>query len=399
MNASMDSNSPDYPAGSQRPSRIPEPSEQDPLPPVLRHSVQNVGYTQIIDLLERLALQRGKRFNDLGQSTDPRKEVVQLHSNFDFAFNSGPIAGIRANKKVLHGDAVDPVQLLVNFFGLGGSEGPLPEAYIEIILRQLLSKDPTAADFLDIFHHRLLSFVYRIDNEFRIAHPFRGPDRSPAIPALRALIGSSTGTGNAPDHPDPNDDSDDTLDSILLSYAGIIAQQRRSMSGLITILTQYLKTEVRGVEFTGRWLHLPYALQTVLGPLSDTNPYGQNDILGESAIVGDRSWDQNAAIRLHIGPLPLKQYLDLLPNGRLHRRLSDILAYYLGPQIACEVHLELAELPQETATLQNLGDEQQYLSYTAWLGGTRPDADAVQNETTKTLRTAVIWMNESRANV
>src|SRR6478609_2460492 len=53
-------------------------------------------------------------------------------------------------------------RLYVTFGGMFGPQGPLPLHLTEYARDRIInSADPTFARFLDIFHHRMLSLVYR----------------------------------------------------------------------------------------------------------------------------------------------------------------------------------------------------------------------------------------------
>ena len=329
-------------------------------------------FSQVIDVLELLESRRLSESSSpepqltsvtgLGSGTNPRAEVVRLTANFSMGFNgcainylqqSGEAGAVKKNRP----------ELSVNFFGLGGSDGPLPEPYIDMVLSRLLSQDNASADFLDIFQHRLLSFVYRSAQAFRLAAPFKAASKSPLMPALDALLGRQSSNR----HP--------LLEPILLTHSGLIAQQRHSMHGFLTLLRSHFKMAVQGCEFAGRWVALPDELQTILGR------QGQNDLLGAGAVLGHRAWDQNGAIAILIGPLPLQQYLDLLPEAAGHQTLQAICAFYLGPHIHCIARIEL-DLAPDAADHFQLGEPDFKLAYTTWLAPYSPPFVAYERSVT-----------------
>lgn len=320
-------------------------------------NARNLAFAQVVDLLERLAVMQGHDVHPLGTGTDPRREALNLSSVLEMVFHGSPVDAVDA---VDAKSGVRQPQVRVAFFGLGGPHGPLPEAYLELVLRALYSRDGTAADFLDLFHHRLLALLYRTENEFRIAHPFRSPHSSPVLPALDALTGAAA---FAPDGPEPGRPA---LRAALLAHADLASRTRRSMCDLLTLLSARLGVAVKGEQWVGCWRRLPPALQTVLGSV---NHAGSNDVLGRSATVGTRAWNQNAAIALTIDALAMDDYLELIPGGVRHDLLVELLDYYLGPHIACRVDLTLAQLPDEDDPIRQLGHPAQQLGYVAWLGG------------------------------
>src|SRR4051812_47471706 len=54
-----------------------------------------------------------------------------------------------------------PPLMRVNFLGLVGPLGILPIYYTELVANRVQARDNTLRDFLDIFHHRLISLFYR----------------------------------------------------------------------------------------------------------------------------------------------------------------------------------------------------------------------------------------------
>lgn len=327
-----------------------------PLALQLHSEPQRFAFAQIIDLLEQLdRLDRGRTSLPMGKGSDPAREAVRLSGAFGLAFKASPIASLTQD----HG-AHARSTLAVNFFGLGAAQGPLPEAYVELVTEQLRRQAHAAPAFLDLFQHRLLSFVYRSENEFRFAAPFGEPRAGAYMPALNALLGLDA---RRPDH--------DVLSPILLAHALLVVQQRRSMSGLLALLGSHFGHAVTGSEFAGGWIDLPDELQTVLGE------DGRNDLLGEDAVVGSYAWDPNCAIAVRFAPVALALYLAFLVGGRARKQLDAIIGYYLGPQVRCYVTLELETLPPGATCAPDHGAhiddlfalDGQFclLGYTSWL--------------------------------
>ena len=79
--------------------------------------------------------------------------------------------------------------MTVALFGTGGVDGPLPTSFTEEILERLSRQDTAAAAFLDIFHHRLVSLLYRIHKVHRAALVTVSPERTPSARYLYSLMG------------------------------------------------------------------------------------------------------------------------------------------------------------------------------------------------------------------
>jgi type VI secretion system protein ImpH len=325
-----------------------------PLLDALFDQPERFAFAQAVDLLEAARKPRAR----LGQGTEPGAEALRLTAQFGLAFRPGAIDQL--------GRECDPQgrhALAVNFFGLGDAQGPLPEPYVELILDQM-RQGGAAAEFLAIFQHRLLSFVYRGEAEFRVAAPFRAREDSPFMPALDALLGLPERAGEA------------ALADILLAQAGAAVQQRRSMAGLLALLSSHFGVAVRGAEFAGAWIDLPGELRTALGC--------ENDLLGCDTVLGSRAWDQNAAIGLAFDPLPMASYTALLPGGARHHELARICRHYLGLGMRCYVLLELERLPPVPADAGAQDDPYALrgtsclLGHTCWLAAGTADVAAAE---------------------
>lgn len=148
-----------------------------PLSQRLRRTPQRFELLQALLLLER---ERPQAL-PLGTGNAPRAEALRLR---------GPLLPLFASSEVesLLDDPQQPV-LSTPVFGLGGPDGPLPYAYQEWLQQRARQKDHAAAEFLDLFQHRLLSLLYRVLRKHRVALGFAVPAATPVQAQLRALSG------------------------------------------------------------------------------------------------------------------------------------------------------------------------------------------------------------------
>jgi len=149
-----------------------------------------------------------------------------------------------------------------------------------------------------------------------------------------------------------------------LFYAGMLAMHARSAAVLRRVLWDYFDVPVEVEQFTGEWHSLD---QTDLCQFEGETPSEQ---LGLGAIVGDEIWNQQAGVRIKLGPLGLEQYLDFLPSGTAHEPLRSLAKFTARGQIDFEVQLILkkdevpaCELGQDAAPPR--------LGWTSW-AKTRP---------------------------
>ncbi|HEX3683275.1 MAG TPA: type VI secretion system baseplate subunit TssG [Bryobacteraceae bacterium] len=238
-------------------------------------------------------------------------------------------------------------RLTVNFLGLGGALGPLPAPYTEMILEAKARKDHSAADFLDIFNHRLVTMLYRARKAHDPALTARPPHQGSFAEHLFALIGLALPPArNTLGFPAQR----------LLSYAGMLARQPRTAAGLEVMLADHFGIRVRVRQFVGRWRHIDSSQWTQLGRR------GTNQELGAGAVLGTRAWDQAGRIAIRIGPLSLDRFRQFLPGSAQYAEISRLARFYLGIEHTAEAHLLLQ---RDQAPPSRLGQAQ--LGFTSWL--------------------------------
>lgn len=274
-------------------------------------------FFQAVHLLERL-LPRTVR---VGEGSGVPPEPVRFRSSLMAAFPASEIDRLR-----LGAAPGEPPEMVVNFMGLAGGFGPLPPPLSEHVLARTRRGDTAARDFLDIFNHRLLSLLYRARTRHRPSLTRGTPADGNFALYLYALFGMALPElrGRMP-----------IPDRALLHYAGILAQAPRSLHGLERVLADYFGVPVSGSPLEGRWLDIDPGERTRIGMA------GRNHGLGRGAVLGRRAWDQQAGLRLTLGPLSLPQFLDFLPAGKAHRPLQSLLAFYAESALEPEYRLQL----------------------------------------------------------
>lgn len=287
----------------------------------------------------------------VGETVEPDFEVVRFKSRVSLAFPAGQIREIRAP---LNGE---PAEMTVDFMGLAGVHGPLPLPYTELLLERIRAKDTAMRDFLDMFNHRLVSLMYRVKKLHRVGLHTGSPDRSPMARYLFAVMGM--GTGGLQGRTKVEDRS-------LLFYAGIFSQHPRSMAGLESILRDYFDAPVVGHQLTGAWLDLDGDQMTLIGE------NGRNQILGESAVLGGRVWDQRRKFDLHIGPLAFEKFIEFLPDGAAYAPLCSLVRLFASDEYEFDLHLSVIPETIPGLTLGSGGGAR--LGWTSWFAPSHPSA-------------------------
>jgi len=124
---------------------------------ILQQQPYKFGFYQVLRRFECLYPQKPK----IGTSLRPVNDVLRLVQEPTMAFSPATLNSFKIAKKGLDKES-QPAKLAVNFFGMFGPNGPLPLHLTEYARDRLRNADdPTFSEFLNIFHHRMLSLFYR----------------------------------------------------------------------------------------------------------------------------------------------------------------------------------------------------------------------------------------------
>ncbi|VWC49479.1 type VI secretion protein [Burkholderia lata] len=318
-------------------------------------------FVQAVRLLEQLRPDAAA----LGTGLDPRREALLLCAPFTPVIASAELQALRRDAlcslsvesgSATHGDTPAQPELEVNLLGLGGLDGPLPDAYQEWLQHRVRLKDTSAVAFLNLFQHRLLALLYRAYRKHRIADPFVSPERGAIPTVLHGLAGLQPGA-----RPTVGTDTE-LAPQAILGRAGLFANQRRSLAAFDVMVRHQFGALASSTPFDGGWRTLPEASRTRVGPRQ-----GRNNLLGRGALAGTRIWDEHRGIRIDIGPLPLREYEAFLPGGRRHAELCSLAAAWFGANLLCRLDLTLAVGERPRALLSARAPQR--LGWTAWLGG------------------------------
>lgn len=307
-------------------------------------------FVQIVRLL--------KLFNPAASSVGlfraPETEVVRFGVNPSTSFPASQVQELETRPGL-------PPILRVNFFGAVGPLGVLPLYYTELVAQRVMARDRTLRDFLDLFHHRLISLFYRAWLKYRFVVPFEQGEEDYFSQYLLDVIGLGT----------PGlQDRQRVPDLSLLYYTGLFAQQPRSAEGLSLLLSDYFHVPVQIEQFVGAWYELSPDSQC---NLDDTAFDSQQ--LGFGAIVGDEVYDPQSRVRVVLGPLPLPRYLQFLPTGTAYHQLASLVRFYAGDEFDFEVQLILRKGDVPRCQLGAEGESGPRLGWVSWSRTKSMDSD------------------------
>jgi len=314
----------------------------------LETGAHELDFFQVLRRLECLYPERP----GFGRSARPGDDPIRLGQEPSLIFAPTAIAGYQP--------ATDrtPAKLRSYFFGLFGPNGPLPLHLSEHAQqRKLNAHDATFADFADLFHHRMMSLLYRA---WAASRPTISFDR-PANDRFRTYVGAMFGLGQPAMR-----DLDDLPDATKLHFAGILAMQSRPAEGLKVLVESFLQVPARVEEFRGGWMRLPTHSRLRLGESEETG------VLGQSTVAGQAVWGCQQRFRIVLGPLGFAAFRRMLPGKESIPRLVALVRNYLGDEKDWDVQLvlERGEVPAV-----RLGQEGE-LGLTSWLSRRTSNQDA-----------------------
>lgn len=302
---------------------------------------QGFNLFQAISLLERAA----PHAPPLGEGTN-RPEAVRLSALVSLGFQPSDVAAVMEG--AVTGEAFT---LKSPVMSLAGAQGPLPMPFTELLLERRAAKDHATAEFLDIFNHRLLAFLYRGRKKHHMGLNWSSPERSSLASSLDSLsaLGLAVGARGA------------SGESSWLRHAGLMGGAPRSLTGLFALLADRLGIKVSGRQFQGGWQALEPADLSRLGRQGCAAPR-----LGSTAVLGRRAWYQSAGIQLEFSDLPMARLQQFLPGAREHALTRWLVSRYVQQELRVELVLKPAVGQVKRPALGAAAGMR--LGWTSWLG-------------------------------
>lgn len=299
-------------------------------------------FFQAVRLLGRLSAHR----RTVGDFVDPAEEEIRFSVPASIAFPASEIQEVNPQPD-------GPLRVAVNFMGLTGPLGVLPYHYTLSVADRLRERDRTLRDFLDIFHHRIISLFYRGWEKFRFPVAYERHERDPITRHVADLVGVDTRA--AAERPAFRPEA-------LLFYAGLLLPQQRSALALEQMIEDFFDVPVEIEQFVGGWYTPAQESQCVLS--DDERAAGR---LGIGALVGDAIFDRQVKVRVRIGPLERGRYREFLPGGAAHRALMQLTQFFGGEAFEFELQLVLAREQVPGCVLGSDEGEGLPLGWNTWI--------------------------------
>ncbi len=329
-------------------SRTPDIALKQPIfRALLNERSWEFNFFQTVRILQRLLPYR----QQVGRKGPPLDEVARFHAHASMAFPASQIQGLIWDQWQTVEDA-RPVRMTVNFMGMFGPMGALPLYYTEYILQRLRVKDTALAAFLDIFNHRMISLFYQAWEKYRFYVAYERGEQDRLSRYLLHLVG--LGTSKLQGRQQVRDDS-------MIFYSGLLAMHSRSALGLEQILSDYFDVPVAVEQYRGAWYPLELSSQC---RFEDGDSYSEQ--LGVGAIVGDEVWDPQSGVRVRVGPLSIRQYLDFLPGGSAYRPMQALTRFFSNGELNFDLQLVLKQEEVPDCELGAGGEAGPRLGWLTW---------------------------------
>lgn len=335
---------------------------------------QAYDFFQAVRIIEAMAADEAaavgaSRPDAVGRGIDPENASISIHAAVPLGFAAAEVNAVRRPR------GGGPVEMTQTVVGLTGPSGVLPHAFSEMVQISVRERNPGLREFFDLFNNRLAGFLYDAWAKYRITVERERASRlstpRPIDSALRAFVGIGMPSLSG---------RTETPDATFVFFGGLLGREGRSSTAVEQVLCGMLGFAVRLEQFHGEWLPIDAADRSRL-PSADL-PDGAYCRLGEDTVIGERTFDVQSSVILHVEPLRYPVFRSLLPDGNQARKFADLAAMAIGQDKTYRIRLGLR--PEEVQPLQLTTDrdlpEANRLGWNTWLNATQPRSQPVQAE-------------------
>lgn len=339
----------------------------------LTDNPQCTSFIQAVRIIERVAAlaysdnvaRQNNASHSVGRFSPPINECIRFKNNQSLSFPNSEIISVRPPQD----GEIKQWRIETSFLGLTGSHGVMPYSFTEMLLQRLKLKDPSLAEFFDLFNHRTLSLFYQASIKYKHALSFerkrlssRGSfihSHDSVTEILRAITGIAT----------KGLDSQLSIPSeSLLFYSGLFSQSVRTASGLKQLLASYFDVPIKLNEFEGRWQEVMDDYRSRLPDIA--NPEGHNVCLGRSTMLGKRGWVAQEKVKVIIGPLDAEQFRRFAPGGSTLKAMNELVRFYIGIDNDFDFNILVKRNATPDRVKLNKG-QQPIIGWNTWLAGGR----------------------------
>ncbi len=279
-----------------------------------------LGFFALLSLFERLAPGEPR----IAEANSPREERLRLHHDAALTFSAGDITAARLAPRPGGPGAL--LEVVTAFLGLTGSATPLP-AYVA----EEATGDDVEAErvrgFLDLFHHRLLSLLYR--GVAKYLPSYEATARADDAWSGRALSLGGLSANRAGAVPP----------ALLLRLTPLLADGARPARSLELALEVALgwalapeAPRARVEQFVRAWVETDEPDRMALG--------ARNCTLGVHAPLGRHMFVRGGFLRIHLAELSSRSHARLA-SGELRPLVAAVVELFVRDPADFELALDL----------------------------------------------------------
>ena len=289
-----------------------------PDPPLIRRLLEEPGqfsFFRAVEILESF----GEQAAPIGTETSASRENIRIRPDTSYSL---PRCNVTSVDELPSGEGKNRrFRLTQTLMGLYGIRAPTPEIYGDEILRRGMERDPVR-DFLDLFHHRILSLLYRAWARNRPRPYTRATGTDPTTELGKSISGLRDEDAVA---------CNDVPATPLLYFGNVLARTARNAEGLERMVTAVLDgTPVEVEPYIARWVEIPENQRV---PLGQTR-------LDRNFVIGTRTRDRTGKFRVAIGPFKrARPFVELASESEKNQLLGALLALYLVDPLDYDVKL------------------------------------------------------------
>ncbi len=308
-------------------------------------------FVQAVRLLEDYGGNGHPQGHPVGYDNAPENEAVRFLVSPSLRNSSSQIVGVR-----LAEDDNNIYELTVPFIGMVGANGVLPRHYSQAVISRIKQHDYAMLDFLDLFHHRIISMFFRASVKYRLPYVYQSiQNRSTSsddsiTQALRCLVGlGNPGLKRQLSIPDNN----------FLYYGGHYADDKPTGHSLERIVQDFIGLPAKILQFQFEWLYIDPSEQSSLSSAAN------NNCLGWDVVIGERVPSMQNRFRVRVGPVRWPEFVELLPRSVQVKQLADLVRVYVG--VSLDFDLQVAVEGREIPKLVFSETQPPQLGWTTWL--------------------------------
>lgn len=288
-----------------------------------------------------------------GSQQSPRFDTIRFRPHPGMGFPAGELKNAEYDPL----QPILPPTVRVTFMGLYGVESPLPTTYQDDIAQRQEGSD-VAAEFLDIFNHRLITQFYRIWRKYSYPATFRPGATDETSQYLLGLTGLGI-RGCATQTEAPL--------SRFLALLGIMRMPTRTAEGISALVS--LLSPTTNITVTPHDKSL--ILQDKPLKMSTRQPVS----LHSRPVMGHSAVDINSQVLITLTTDVPDEVRDWLPGGQLYHDFLALMHVYLGARVNARLQLRIprSALPDAQLT-SNKCERAVQLGRTAVLRLDNPEA-------------------------